>query len=186
MSKSNDNIDDFLKSNPENGDYNQYWYSNYTIDKIVEDLNDCTGTIAFLSTPSLYFSLSIDKRNNSYLFDYDTKWNSDRGFIKYDFNQPDNIPKHLLGTFDCVVIDPPFITREVWEKYTNTAKLLMKNSSSKILLTTIYENADFLSTLLNVKPQIFMPSIPNLVYQYHLYTNYNSIIFQQKNPEIPD
>lgn len=70
----------------------------------------------------------------------------------YDFNKPDDFPKDLHHTFDMVVIDPPFITKEVrpthhditshhnkcpaapvltlreqvWEKYAETAKLLLK------------------------------------------------------------
>ena len=31
-----------------------------------------------------------------------------------------------MNSFDMVIIDPPFITREVWEKYASTAKLLLK------------------------------------------------------------
>jgi hypothetical protein len=34
--------------------------------------------------------------------------------------------------------------------------------------------------------QAFLPSIPNLVYQYNLYTNYPSAQFAVKNPEIPE
>ncbi len=34
----------------------------------------------------------------------------------YDFNKPEEIPAEIHGTFDMIVIDPPFITREVWEK----------------------------------------------------------------------
>ena len=32
----------------------------------------------------------------------------------------------------------------------------------------------------------FLPSIPHLVYQYNLYTNYNSDVYSKKNPEIPE
>ena len=32
----------------------------------------------------------------------------------------------------------------------------------------------------------FLPSIPNLVYQYNLYVNYQSNVFSKKNPEIPE
>jgi 16S rRNA G966 N2-methylase RsmD len=46
--------------------------------------------------------------------------------VFYDFNEPENVPTNMMGTFDMVVIDPPFITREVWEKYTTTAKILQK------------------------------------------------------------
>ena len=40
--------------------------------------------------------------------------------------------------------------------------------------------------LLGVRPQRFLPSIPHLVYQYALYTNYDSERLAQRNPEIPD
>ena len=34
---------------------------------------------------------------------------------RYDFNAPVDLPAELEGTFGLVVIDPPFITEEVWE-----------------------------------------------------------------------
>jgi hypothetical protein len=33
--------------------------------------------------------------------------------------------------------------------------------------------------------QAFQPSIPNLVYQYNLFTNYDATTFAKANPEIP-
>ena len=68
----------FWDANPENGDHNQYWYSNTTINCIIEDqieqlmLPDApaAGRIAaFLSTPSLYFTLPEELRNHCYVFD---------------------------------------------------------------------------------------------------------------------
>lgn len=140
----------FLETNEEDGDYNQYWYSPYTIEKIVEDCvklfdndNDNSKVLIFLSTPSLYFSLPEYLRKTSYVLDYDKKWSNDRGFVFYDFHDPLTIPNDLLGKADYIIIDPPFITRDVWEKYADTAKLLLKqgNSSSgeplgKIVCTT--------------------------------------------------
>ena len=38
----------------------------------------------------------------------------------YDFNKPEDLAAELKGYFDMVVIDPPFITREVWEKVTQS------------------------------------------------------------------
>lgn len=35
------------------------------------------------------------------------------GHARYDFNKPEEIPSKLHHTFTMVVIDPPFITREV-------------------------------------------------------------------------
>ena len=89
----------------------------------------------------------------------------------------------MRGSFDMAVIDPPFITREVWEKYTEAAKILVKEGG-KLLCSTIDENADFMNELLGVTAIKFRPSIPNLVYQYSFYTNYSDEKQDQPNPEI--
>ena len=101
------------------------------------------------------------------MFDYDKKWESDPGFVFYDYNKPDEVPESLKGTFDMVVVDPPFIVREVWEKYAITSKLLLKKDGGKMILTTVMENEAMLKEILgeSVTTQAFMPSIPNLVYQ---------------------
>jgi hypothetical protein len=72
-----------------------------------------------------------------------------------------------------VVIDPPFITREVWEKYSIAVKLLLAENG-KIILSTIDENEEMMKELLGVEKKAFRPSIPNLVYQYSFYANYDS------------
>lgn len=165
-------------------------YSPHTINTIIEELIALSSSsivnIAFLSTPSLYFSLPEKFRQLCHVFDYDKKWDNDRGFVLYDYNCPSDIPQELHHTFDIIVIDPPFITTRVWEKYVETTLLCRRSEESKIILTTIIENQDFLKQRLNVTPSVFQPSIPNLVYQYSLYTNYTSEIFSVKNPEIPE
>ena len=95
----------------------------------------------------------------------------------------------MLGSFDMVVVDPPFITREVWEKYTVAVKMLLPvDENGKILgnifCSTIDENKDFMKELLDVDPIVFRPSIPNLVYQYSFYTNFKHEAQLEKNPEI--
>ena len=130
-------------------------------------VNECElyGTkIAFLSTPSIYFSLkNKELKANSKVFDFDKKFEKDPGFVFYDFNKPEDIPKEMTKAFDMVVIDPPFITREVWEKYTEAAKILLIDEG-KILLSAIDENESILKELLQVNRKLFRPSIPNLVY----------------------
>ena len=44
-------------------------YSPKTIQRIVADLVENPGKIAFLSTPSLYFSIPEDLRSESFVFD---------------------------------------------------------------------------------------------------------------------
>lgn len=68
------------------------------------------------------------------------------------------------------MIDPPFITEEVWRKYGTTAKLLLVPSGGKTLfpsylivcshltgkaiLTTIQENKDLLQELFSATPTV--------------------------------
>lgn len=90
-----------------------------------------------------------------------------------------------------IVIDPPFISKSVWEKYATTAKLLMKKGDSRrsggarIIATTVDENADLMEALFGSKPVLFRPSIPHLVYQYSVFTNFSSSVLDTDNLELP-
>ena len=95
------------------------------------------------------------------------------------------MPEELHGKFTMVVIDPPFITREVWEKYTQAARILLKPEGGLVLGSTIDENEAFMQELLGCQKKAFRPSIPNLVYQYSLYANFESEGLNNPNPEIP-
>ena len=71
----NDNTNTFLTHTNENRDLNQYWYSKKTIDILCKaireglSLVDGGSRVAFLSTPSLFFSLSPKERRQCVLFD---------------------------------------------------------------------------------------------------------------------
>lgn len=68
--------------------------------------------------------LQTSLKANSWLFDIDRHFSNDPKFVFYDFRSPADVPKELWHIFDCVVIDPPFITADVWQNYVATAKLL--------------------------------------------------------------
>lgn len=149
----------------------------------------CTATAAldcaFVSTPSIFFALSEAERANSRVLDYDRQLGAEQqGVFFYDFNAPTELPAALKGAFRSVVIDPPFITRDVWEKYALTAKWLLA-PGGLVVATTVAENASMMSELLGVRPNGFLPSIPNLPYQYALYTNFTAPELDAANPEVP-
>lgn len=175
----------FLVRNPENADLNQYWYSEETIEAMVGEAVEfgAEGT-AFLSTPSIYFSMPAAIREKCKVLDLDTKWEKDPGFVRYDFRHPEEIPEALRGTFSMVVIDPPFITRDVWELYAQAANLLLR-PGGHVLCSTIAENDVIMDELFGAKAQVYMPCIPHLVYQYCFYTNYETKRLQERNPRIP-
>jgi len=176
---------EFLKETGERSDLNQYWYSRPTIDALVAEIVQSGGSAALVSTPSVYFSLPEDARQRCKVLDYDRQWESDPGYVFYDFNAPVDLPPELRGAFDFVLVDPPFITHEVWTKYAETTRFLVREGG-RILCTTINENDGMMQELLGTTPVLFRPSIPNLVYQYSVYTNYSSEGLARLNPEIDD
>lgn len=124
-------------------------------------------------------------RGGSKVLDLDEQWSDDPAFVRYDFNEPEKIPTELHQSFDGVLVDPPFITAEVWAKYAEAVKLLLK-PGGKVICTTIAENAAMMEELLDSKPAAFKPSIPNLIYQYDLYCNFEPTVLSQSNPEVPE
>ena len=72
---NNDNTNTFLTQTHENRDLNQYWYSKKTIDTLCTAIRegltlvDGGSRVAFLSTPSLFFSLLPKERQQCVLFD---------------------------------------------------------------------------------------------------------------------
>ena len=118
-------------------------------------------------------------------FQIDENFAKDPGFVYYDFNKLEDVPQELHNTFAMIVVDPPFITREVWEKYAAAIKLLIREDG-RVLLSTIDENEAMIKELTGCDRKAFRPSIPNLVYQYSFYSNYESEAINTKNPEIPD
>ncbi|CAM6128232.1 unnamed protein product [Calypogeia fissa] len=174
----------FVAMTKEKWEFNQYWYSAHTVNVITKEIQANATKVAFLSTPSVYFSLEDQQLQQcSFFFDLDTQWAKFPNFVRYDYNQPSAIDESLHHVFDCVVIDPPFITSEVWEKYAETARLLLSNEG-KIILSTTAENAEMLKRMLQVEPQVFQPSIPHLVYQYLFYTNFPTKYLSTPNPEV--
>lgn len=191
----------------ENGDLNQYWYSGVTIKALTSAaLEACVSgsssrssgdgsgphRVAFLSTPSLYFSLPAATRVGHSVLDIDTQWSKDPGFIRFDFNEDPTValPPAALGAYDLVVIDPPFITEPVWRRYALAAHALLKGGAKGgVICTTVAENEGLLAELfVGCKSVPFQPSIPNLVYQYNTFTNVDPVpaALAVKNKEIPE
>lgn len=226
----------FLECHLEKVEMNQYWYSQETIKSLCEAISEVLSTfggsrVAFLSTPSLYFAFPLEARKQCSLFDIDKVWENDFGYQYYDFNNPEKFDDSLRNAFDVVVIDPPFITKDVWKQYSKTAKALLKYSPFRdanvniakntynqqnidqkdddddpflsdenrkevrkeqhrrgyVFATTVAENETLMGELFDAKPTVFKPNIPNLVYQYEVYTNCfeeHCRILNKQNPEI--
>mmetsp|Transcript_8029 Transcript_8029/g.11378 ORF Transcript_8029/g.11378 Transcript_8029/m.11378 type:complete len:258 (+) Transcript_8029:214-987(+) len=204
----------FLKHTKEDIKMYQYWYSKATIDALTAEVKDYATRVAFLSTPSVYFSLGeCDLRRRSRLFEFDRKFEKAPGFVFYDYKHPEKIPKEYLHAFDYVVIDPPSVREDVLLLYAKAARSLLHQSSSvpkcgtfccsrkeiitgrgggplprRILISSLAgeKHAKVMYRYFRVSPCVFLPTIPNLIYQYHLYTNYESERLSLPNPDQPE
>ena len=98
----------FLRSAPEVVDMNQYWYSPTTISTIVSEVEAVAAaggqplTVAFLSTPSVYFSLpeGSGTRASSVAFDYDKQWQGHPNYRFFDFDDAEgtrSATAHFFG-----------------------------------------------------------------------------------------
>mmetsp|Transcript_64277 Transcript_64277/g.76086 ORF Transcript_64277/g.76086 Transcript_64277/m.76086 type:complete len:273 (-) Transcript_64277:112-930(-) len=195
----NNNVPLFLTKRAENADLNQYWYSSSTVRTFKRAIlerggsgrrggGEGPGTVAFLSTPSLFFSFSEEERRGFVLFDYDESLHRGPSFVHYDYNYPVNISPALHHAFDMVVIDPPFITSDVWKCYKRTSDLILKDKNGgpggQVLATTVCENEGLMRELFNARMAKFRPSIPHLVYQYETFINFESSVLESCNDDI--
>lgn len=65
-----DSLNPFLVKHKEKSEFNQYWYSKATITFMVNECEQFGHRIAFLSTPSIYYSLKNKEiRGTSKVFD---------------------------------------------------------------------------------------------------------------------
>ena len=190
--------EDFIQETKERTDLNQYWYSPTTIETLVGEIQDLydddetnnkdplRNLAALVSCPSIYFALPEHLKSRCVVLDLDTQWKLDPGYHCYDFNIHPNqqLPSHLQNNFKLIIVDPPFVTREVWEQYAISSKWLGTCNNCRYICTTIHENAKMMKSLLNLTSNQFRPSIPSLVYQYSTYTNYTSERLNVLNPEI--
>ena len=58
--------------------------------------------------------------------------------------------------------------------------------AGKVIASTVAENEAMLAELLGTKACAFKPSIPHLVYQYKIFTNFPPMALGEANPEVPD
>ena len=148
-----------------------------------------TQRTAFLSTPSLFYSIGRDARESAghALFDIDERYASTPGFTRFDFEDVGALPSALHHSFDAVVIDPPFITPAVWRAYAAAAALLLRpDRPPRVIATSIRENEGLLAELFGplLRRVAFMPSVPTLVYQYDVFTTFDAPSFDAPNEEL--
>lgn len=85
--------------------------------------------IACIACPSLFRALRASPEfregADAHLFEFDDRFAKlGGGFSHYDYRKPKEVEEGLLGTFDAVVADPPYLSAECLKKTAVTMRLL--------------------------------------------------------------
>ncbi|XVF07454.1 hypothetical protein REPUB_Repub06bG0140100 [Reevesia pubescens] len=146
----------------------QFWYDPETARTVSQEvLSLCSEPnyrVACIACPTLYAYLKYDKRFEQYGSD----------FTFYDYNQPEDLPLELKHTYQVVVADPPYLSKECLEKVTQTISFLAQPQQSYLLLLTGDVQRDRAAELLGLRPCNFRPRHSSkLGNEFQLFTNYD-------------
>lgn len=118
----------------------QFWFTDAAAEYLAKQLLigiTTWSTIAIVSAPSVFIQLRNLLSSGHYptparicLLEYDPRFELLEGFIKFDFHKPTGVPTGLKHTFDTVLIDPPYHSRECILKYAEAVEWLEKASSA--------------------------------------------------------
>ncbi|ANB15085.1 Aml1p [Sugiyamaella lignohabitans] len=121
-----DNVNAGIDAFQEDWNLSQFWYddktANLLADELLDGANESTRII-IVSAPSVYGALSKRAKETwptkeIYLLEYDDRFKvlAKDKFHHYDFARPLDLPKELAGSFDRILIDPPFLSEDCQTK----------------------------------------------------------------------
>ncbi|XP_039131082.1 EEF1A lysine methyltransferase 1 [Dioscorea cayenensis subsp. rotundata] len=158
----------------------QFWYDQVTAETVVNEIralcSSVSARVACVSCPTLYAYLKkIEPNISVQLLEYDKRFEQYGGdFTFYDYNQPEDLPQELKHSFQVVVADPPYLSKECLEKVAQTISFLSSSKDFYLLLLTGAVQQDRAAELLKLHPCGFRPQHSNkLGNEFRLYTNYD-------------
>ena len=164
----------------------QFWYDEETRKQLALEAIEQTFLDAFIgciSAPSAYLGLKkLETAQRSlFVFEFDKRFDVfGQEFVFYDFNAPLAFDDDLLGAFDFLVVDPPFLSDECWSKTSQTVKALLK-PGGKILICTGQIMTEKVGKELNCALTDFEPKHQNgLANEFKCFINYPSSRFSIK------
>lgn len=135
---------------PEDWNLSQFWFDDDTARTIAEQLLEGAGRdtrIAVVSAPSVFAAIKhllTDDERYPYkpcvrLLEFDQRFSVFKNeFIPYDFTQPEKLAPGLAASFDRIVIDPPFHSRDCLQQMADTALWLsnLEDDDFRMILCT--------------------------------------------------
>ncbi|KUF82291.1 N(6)-adenine-specific DNA methyltransferase 2 [Phytophthora nicotianae] len=178
------------------------WYDEKTGRALAQEAIDHSSSelkIAFVSTPAAYRDfLKIQSEeedeakrvvmgDNVYIFEYDRRFGEKYGdrFCFYDYNAPTDLPEKFHHFFDYVLMEPPHLSPDCLEKFSDTMRWLAKDveavpgKKDRVINPSTFINSQLLrkemKADLGFTPTGFYPSFESKLSNHLLtYTNYES------------
>ncbi|CAF1071607.1 unnamed protein product [Rotaria sp. Silwood1] len=112
----------------------QFWYNKETATRLMNEVIAILpqhGKCACIACPTVWSLMQKEHPEiDNVLFEYDTRFAIDnKSFIEYDYNDADRIEENyasLKNSFDVLIIDPPFLSQECFEKVSRLVKFIGK------------------------------------------------------------
>ncbi|KAI0969072.1 putative N6-adenine methyltransferase-domain-containing protein [Xylaria arbuscula] len=175
----------------------QFWYSDETADLLAQQLLDGTSddsVVAVVSTPSVFVALRkitaaegyTGPKPKTFLLEHDYRFAVFPEFVFYDFAQPFQLPAHLKGAVDRIIVDPPFLSDDCqtkmamtirWLARTNNTSTTVEGSKSnpRVLICTGERMEKLVNRLykpLGVSTTTFEPVHSGLKNEFRCYANF--------------
>ncbi|TYI65312.1 hypothetical protein E1A91_D09G148500v1 [Gossypium mustelinum] len=158
----------------------QFWYDPETARTLSQEvLSLCSHSnykVACIACPTLYAYLKkIDPNISVQLLEYDKRFEQyGSDFTFYDYNQPEDLPLELKHTYQVVIADPPYLSKECLEKVTQTISFLAQPRESHLLLLTGEVQRHRAAELLGLRACNFRPRHSSkLGNEFRVFTNYD-------------
>ncbi|EFO86915.1 hypothetical protein CRE_04640 [Caenorhabditis remanei] len=167
----------------------QFWYDDETSEKLVAEsiaaaltFESRPAKIACVSSPTLvnFFHKTEEYKKGEIaliLFEFDPRFGMKfpSEFVLYDYNQPTELPASLLGKFDVIVADPPFLAAECLIKTAHSIRLLGRENA-KVILCTGAIMEDYAARLMAMHRTSFEPKHSNnLANDFSCFANYQTL-----------
>ncbi|KAH6560424.1 hypothetical protein BASA61_008828 [Batrachochytrium salamandrivorans] len=168
----------------------QFWYANSTRDALaIESIKNTVdgGRIGCISSPSVFVTLKRmnPEHRDLVVFEFDRRFDVyGDGFVFYDYSEPLALDEKdglrpLKGTFDYLLIDPPFLSEECWRKMAQTVRWLAK-PDCKIIVCTGKQMRSLIEEELQCYATDYMPEHQNgLQNEFRAFINYPSEKFMR-------
>ncbi|KAK6126579.1 hypothetical protein DH2020_039690 [Rehmannia glutinosa] len=159
----------------------QFWYDRQTAETIAAEVATLCETlssprVSCIACPTLYAYLKkIAPGVPAQLLEFDKRFEQyGTEFTFYDYNQPEDLPSSLKHSFQIVVADPPYLSKECLEKVAETIRFLSRPGEPYLLLLTGEVQKDLAAELLGLRPCGFRPQHSSkLGNEFRLFTSYN-------------